>query len=231
MHTTVILVISSSYPNDKIFESELQCNGRHDEIVRRFIVPRMVITTNSNSNQVDVVLLDIDGVLLPFGNNHDDEPQSGDYGCLTVPTSNGLFPDRTLAALSKILEVTGAVVVLSSTWRVRADFREDILAAFRDYGDSFGGPLATMSEFYDLTDVNNHSERQWEIHDWCTTNCNRIRYWVALDDEELVQGDTNLAYRSSFVGRVIKTESSIGLTMKDAQQAIKLFKKQQTSPR
>jgi hypothetical protein len=181
----------------------------------------MTSSIGGSSNQnVDVVFLDIDGVLLPYGDEQKEE------ACCS-----GLFPDRTLAAFSHLLTTTRAVVVLSSTWRVRSDFREDALTAFRDYGDVFGGPLKGMTEFYDVTDVNTHAERQWEIHDWCIANHDKIRSWVALDDEELIEGETRRKYRSSFIGHVVKTECSIGLTMKDAQRAIKLLKKQLKSKR
>ena len=185
------------------------------------LVIAVTMTTNVRASvhfdsNVDVILLDIDGVLLPFG-----DEQKIEASC------SGLFPDRTLAALSKILELTGAVVVLSSTWRVRSDFRHDILTALRVYGERFGGPLEGISTFYDLTNVNNHSERQWELQDWLIANQQKVRSWVALDDEELLEGETNEKYRSLFLGHVVKTMSSIGLTMKDAQTAIKLLKQQQ----
>jgi len=55
-----------------------------------------------------VVFLDVDGVLLPFGD-----------GAAAGPADGG-FPDAPLAALSAILEASGATVVLSSTWRCSA---------------------------------------------------------------------------------------------------------------
>jgi hypothetical protein len=170
------------------------------------------------TSAVDVIFLDMDGVLLPFGD--DDAKQS--------PTTNQLFPDETLAALSLILtELPTTVLVLSSTWRVRPEFCSEIIESFQLYGKQHGGgPLATMETFYDITNVDTHSERQWEIHDWLTTTQTQVRAWVALDDEELILGKSNERYRTEFEGHVVKTRSNTGLTEADARHAIALLKYQ-----
>lgn len=170
--------------------------------------------SNTNDAGLNVLFLDMDGVLLPFGGSE----QEG--------SSNRLFPDRTLAALTQILvEIPSLVLVLSSTWRVREEFCKEILDSFHAYGEQHGGPLATIEDFYDITDIHNHSERQWEIHAWLSTQTN-VQAWVALDDEELIEGDCNESYRDQFVGHAIKTNSAVGLTDQDARQAITLMKEQ-----
>lgn len=162
---------------------------------------------------MNVLFLDMDGVLLPFGGDGYEKNQS----------SNRLFPDETLAALSQILSgVPGLVLVLSSTWRVRQEFCDEIIMSFHSYGKQHGGPLATVEDFYDVTDIHDHSERQWEIHAWLSAQPN-VRAWVALDDEELVEGDCNRHRRDQFIHRVVKTNSATGLTDQDAQQAIVLL--------
>ena len=50
--------------------------------------------------------------------------------------------------------------------------------------------------------------------------------WIAIDDEELLDGKANAKYRDAFVGRVVKPDSSVGLTDADADLAIKLLKDQ-----
>lgn len=164
---------------------------------------------------MDVLFLDMDGVLLPFGDN------------VNSSLEKKLFPDETLAALSLILaELPNTVIVLSSTWRVRPEYRSEIIESFQMYGKQHGGPLATIEKFHDHTDINNHSERQWEIKHWLTTTQTNVRAWVALDDEELIHGESNERFRDEFEGHVIKTNSETGLTTSDARQAIALLNEQ-----
>ena len=164
------------------------------------------------ANVLKVLFLDIDGVLLPFPNGDD--------------SGNLLFPESTLNALQHLLsEVHGAKVVLSSTWRVRKDFIEDIENAIRGHGIRFEG-------FFDITDPALHCERQWEIENWLS-NQQKHNYqkivWLALDDEELLEGDVNKKFRERFTGHVVKTKSHEGLTMNDANTAIRLWTIQTSS--
>jgi len=149
-----------------------------------------------------VVFLDIDGVLLPFGQL--------------------LFPEPQLEALSRILEAfDGARVVLSSTWRVQPKFIQDILDQFRVYGDAYGGPLADL-DFFDITDPQLHSERHLEIDAWLLQQTSPPAAWVALDDEDLLGGGTV----HTFEGRAVRTDSHEGLTEEMAQLAIQFLERQ-----
>jgi HAD domain in Swiss Army Knife RNA repair proteins len=121
-----------------------------------------------------IVFLDIDGVLLPIVSaigpddydNIDDDVL--DALLLLLPPRGRLFPQGTVDALSRIWQrVPIAQLVLSSTWRVHATWRRDILTELRTYGD---GPLAQLSQFYDVTDPTMHSERQHEIYRWLQQN-------------------------------------------------------------
>ena len=124
----------------------------------------------------------------------------------------------------------GTQWILSSTWRVREDYIRDIEGALHEFGmDNF--------TFADITDPTLHSERQWEIHEWLPQKQQQQSQsqedgdqrivWLALDDEELIEGDTNAKYRTIFEGHVVKTESSVGLTVQDVDLALELWKKQQ----
>jgi hypothetical protein len=143
-------------------------------------------------------------------------------------SSSQLFPKSTLQALQRLLLATpGSQLVLSSTWRVRDDYIQDILKALQDFG-------IPIQDFHGITDPNLHSERQWEIYDWLqkqqqqqlTANISQDIIWLALDDEELLDGDVNAKYRNVFSGHVIKTESRVGLTMNDVESAIVLWEAQ-----
>lgn len=166
-----------------------------------------------------IIFLDIDGVLLPFG----DETLEGKK----EKSCSGLFPDRTLHALSEIYRQSETTIslVLSSTWRVRPQFCQQILQAFETYNECFQGSLP--SSFYDITSTENHSERQWEIHEWLTGHERIVESWVCLDDEELLEEEKNAKFRPLFEGHVVKTRSSIGLTLKDAETALRLLRQRQ----
>jgi hypothetical protein len=172
----------------------------------------------SSSTAETIIFLDIDGVLLPF------------EGRRFASTCGSLFPDHTLEAFSLILqEMDGVKIVLSSTWRVQDRFRKEIIAGLRSYGYAYGGPLLE-AEFMDLTDPDMHSERQHEIYDWLQRNQDKVGAWVALDDEELMEGAENAARRAVFQGHVVRTESHIGLTVKNARYAIGLLQAQLSTP-
>jgi|AntAceMinimDraft_5_1070358.scaffolds.fasta_scaffold399284_1 hypothetical protein len=64
------------------------------------------------------VLLDIDGVLLPF---RDAVGDGTDFD----------FKESCMAALSKIINSTGATIVLSSTWRAVASSQAHIISEFK----------------------------------------------------------------------------------------------------
>ena len=102
-----------------------------------------------------VVFLDVDGVLLPFGD-----------GAAAGPADGG-FPDAPLAALSAILEASGATVVLSSTWRCAPEAIAELTSAFFFYACTHGGPLGDIGSFAHMTNpAAAHLTRQAEIAEW-----------------------------------------------------------------
>ena len=107
-----------------------------------------------------VVFLDIDGVLLPFGDG-------------APPTEADRFPDEGLAALSHLIAATGARIVLSSTWRASTDAQNAILANFARYAAEHGGPLGAIEAFRETTSLTFFSARQREIHQWLQGEASR----------------------------------------------------------
>mmetsp|Transcript_18770 Transcript_18770/g.42684 ORF Transcript_18770/g.42684 Transcript_18770/m.42684 type:complete len:199 (-) Transcript_18770:490-1086(-) len=178
-----------------------------------FADPCILYLRPTMGKTLKVIFLDIDGVLLPF-------PKDENSG-------SGLFPVSTLKPLQHLLKQTpGSKWVLSSTWRVRKDFIQDIIDSIQGFGIEFEG-------FFDITDPNMHSERQWEIERWLSNQRKQRKYdkivWLALDDEELIEGDVNERFREVFEGHVIKTESHKGLTMKDVDDAVESWNNQLSS--
>lgn len=152
-----------------------------------------------------IIFLDIDGVLRPFGH---------------VDQDNRVFPQSTLTALAHVLtQIPEAELVLSSTWRVQDRFIDTIV---EDFG-AFGGVLCNK-DFVDITDPNLHTERQHEIHEWLSRHA--VHAWIALDDEDLIEGEPNRQLRHLFENHVVKTDSHAGMTMEDAHVAVSLLQKQ-----
>lgn len=159
-----------------------------------------------------VVFLDVDGVLLPFGD-----------GAPTPPHDGG-FPPEPLAALSFLLEHSEATLVLSSTWRCAPAAIAELTSAFFFYACEYGGPLGRISAFEHTTSLTHHSERQWEIAEWLRTPAAAgVGRWVALDDEELLEGASCAKHRAAFEGHAVKTQSHVGLTRAHAILALQLL--------
>mmetsp|Transcript_126731 Transcript_126731/g.370353 ORF Transcript_126731/g.370353 Transcript_126731/m.370353 type:complete len:264 (+) Transcript_126731:33-824(+) len=168
-----------------------------------------------------LVFLDIDGVMLPFG-----------YGAPKVARP-ALFPDCCLHALSEILSASGALIVLSSTWRASEQAMEELLAEFQRFAALHGGPLQQVLELPLVTDPGYHGVRQHEIWRWLQEKeAGGARHaWVALDDEPLLEGRECCQLRHAFEGHVVQTLSHEGLRQQHAEQAIALLAAQCPVPR
>ena len=163
-----------------------------------------------------LIFLDIDGVLLPFGDGAEE---------VTPPQ---LFPDSTVAALSFILEqVPTAALVLSSTWRANPQFQADIIAEFARYAAAHSAsPLGQIHSFARTTCLHTHGVRQHEIYKYLQALSIHPPAWVALDDEPLLEGRECQELRHHFVGHAVQCESSKGLTQELAATAVSQLRKQ-----
>jgi hypothetical protein len=103
---------------------------------------------------IEITVLWPSGVLLPFP-RETKENESWDS-----------FSEQAVAALSKIVEATGAEIVLSSTWRADPGAVKHILAEFQRFSASHGGPLGDISALHKTTSLTNYSVRQWEVVEW-----------------------------------------------------------------
>lgn len=202
---------------------------------------------------VDIIFLDVDGVLLPFGGGQDGrarEVSSFAEGCI--------FPTGAMEALTSLLRETRCLelsdgivgnpaLVLSSTWRARPEFVEDILSSFRAYvGERASSGDATtarawegrLESFFDMTDPNFHATRHDEIYHWLKTNASEgavccsnansrkytVRSWIALDDEDLVRVEGKVSRDAA--KHAVRTESSVGITMVDARKGVRMLERQ-----
>lgn len=136
---------------------------------------------------VDVIFLDIDGVLLPFGSAKKNQShQNGE------DWEDCLFPKSTMNALTALLhrvsEISikhnnetikgNPVIVLSSTWRAQQEFIKDILNSFKAYvkhqvveqqlQDSSVQKIwePHLDAMFSLVDPTYHGHRVDEIFSW-----------------------------------------------------------------
>lgn len=142
-----------------------------------------------------VVFLDVDGVLH------------------SLHGSNDFFVEECMQTLKKIMHGSGASIVLSSTWRTRADQVTLLNRQLRSYG---------ISEVVDQTkDFSNgqhrfHRAREEEICEWLDRHP-EVKRWVVLDDLDLVAADSPQAMRLR--GHFVKTDSEVGLRFEHVAKA------------
>jgi hypothetical protein len=152
------------------------------------------------------LFLDIDGVLLPFGDG-----AAGGFE----------FPRRCLDALARVVSAASPQVVLSSTWRCDPH----AMQAIREQFDAYGPPLSSIS--LDVcTDPSMHSERQWEIAAWLKARAASgvdVTRFAVLDDMDCVDGKANQRHRPMFEHHCVLVESSVGLSDRDAETALAIL--------
>ena len=147
-----------------------------------------------------VIFLDVDGVL----NNRHTRTRTGEGWCFV--------DDFLVARVCKIVDATGAVIVLSSTWRDEwnvedesrngSDFNE-LRAKFREFG----------MDFYDRTGAWQMRGRGWEILDWLERH-ESVESFVILDDWNDM---------GPVRDHLILTNPSLGLTDEQVQEAIEIL--------
>lgn len=147
-----------------------------------------------------ILFLDVDGVL----NNR--------HTRATTETGWCFVDDFLVARVHKIVDATGALIVLSSTWRDDwntedeskngHDFNE-LRAKFREFG----------MDFYDRTGAWQTRGRGWEIMAWMAS-VSDIESFVILDDWNDM---------GPISDHLIQTNPSLGLTEEQVQEAIKIL--------
>ena len=114
--------------------------------------------------------------------------------------------------MRKIVDVTGALIVLSSTWRDGWDvenesynesYFNELRAKFREFG----------MDFYDRTGSWQKRGRGWEILDWLNRH-EAVESFVILDDWDDM---------GPVRDHLILTNPSLGLTEEQVQEAIEIL--------
>lgn len=151
-----------------------------------------------------VIFLDIDGVL-------NSAAYQAEWG--GDPPSN--VDETRMPLLCRVLEETGAVIVLSSSWR-RLWHPDPALRApgWKAVGESFD---RYGVEVFDRTPDYEGNNRDREVRDWLTAHGDEVESFVVLDDYGYGWGDLSdrLVQTSYYRGR--------GLTEDHVKEAIALL--------
>mmetsp|Transcript_19686 Transcript_19686/g.56440 ORF Transcript_19686/g.56440 Transcript_19686/m.56440 type:complete len:220 (-) Transcript_19686:806-1465(-) len=132
-----------------------------------------------------VVMLDVDGVLHPL-------------------IGQPRFQEGNMRELGRIVNETGARIVLSSTWRLLPRTTRTVNRKLEDAGLApIVGKTPCRLDFW---------QRHKEIVDWLRENP-YVQRWVALDDHALSLPSTHF----------IQTNGMVGLTSREADRAISLL--------
>lgn len=168
---------------------------------------------------VKLLFLDVDGVL-----NNDDMPYLFEWN-LTNKVHDNLregVSSLLVERVKKIIEATGARVVLSSTWRFHFNLpgsREinmpEVLEFFGTLGFDTSTWLGCTPKTYPGLRFSSYVVRGLEIQHFINTLADYdVSHIVILDDTN------NMAHLSH---RLIYTDDSVGITDDDVEAAIKLF--------
>lgn len=153
-----------------------------------------------------VIFLDFDGVLCNA------ESITAGYKARTSPEQDPYGPhERCVAALNRIVAETGAMIVVSSTWRKcktpNATMRET-LTRWGVKGQVIGTTPVLHGDEYA------YKRRGSEIQQWLDTARTPVTSFVILDD------DSDMAHLRH---RLVRTQSVEGLTEADADRAIAIL--------
>jgi hypothetical protein len=153
--------------------------------------------------QTPIVFLDVDGVL----NSRRWDARSGAAEEAGPPTERELWERRIdpecVARLDRLLQRTGAVVVVSSSWRKRLPLNEIVpILEARGFRGRIVGATATED---------NTASRGAEITRWLTENDTRGAAYVVLDDEVVEDVPPEL---------VVRPSEGTGLTDQDIDRAL-----------
>ena len=152
-----------------------------------------------------IIFLDIDGVL----NCHHTKEYIAGYVFVS---------DDKIQLLKKIIDKTGAQVVLSSTWRWGWILKEHNLNCSNEEIWLFESLLEKLSEYnIELLDYTRElGNRSDEISNWLNNHAEeRVESYVILDDvsDEL----------SDHMDNLVETDPEYGLTDVDAKEAIRIL--------
>jgi len=192
--------------------------------------PRLPALPAEDVNKV--IFLDIDGVLRPLTAGGFRAMMVDGEFALKADTSD--FMSSAMLSLRHIIEKTGAVLVLSSEWRRNEPMREGVDNILREYEmppcaswtpTDLDRDLGTENPFQAFTE-----RRAREISGWLQKN-QQVRQWVVLDDINMANADEDRRPGTlRMTERIVQTHRKIGLTMENAQAAVRMLNGEKLPP-
>lgn len=165
------------------------------------------------------ILLDIDGVLNTHQSYNIAKRMPG-YD-LKAPSWDHLMallsPER-VVMIDEIAQATGAIIILSSTWRHPAAIGGHDAAALL----AAAGLRTPISGDTGPDDYDRHDYRGLEIYRYITTNNIGPKDYIILDDDSFA--GTIIHSKLGHRGRWIRTSNKDGLTTKHRDNAIAALK-------
>ena len=166
-----------------------------------------------------VVFLDIDGVLNTkwWYTQMDRNTPKDKYGYA--------FDPNAVDNLKKIIDETGADIVISSSWKsFGISELEDMWQDRGLPGKLIGITPNTVSDEMllnaDLDHMELFSIRGTEIKEWLTKHGKHVSHYAIIDDMDNMLTEQRLHF--------VKTDPEIGITVEDAEKAIMILNQQQT---
>ena len=162
-----------------------------------------------------ILFLDIDGVL----NTEQQHDRCVNLGIDPVDGFGYAFDPEAVANLKRIVAVTDADIVISSSWKVWGLAAMQRMWARRNLPGKVIGitPNTTSDEMLlsvDL-DMDIPAVKGSEIKEWLSTNDNEVTHYAILDDlpDMLLEQETHF----------VQTDPRIGITEDDANRAITIL--------
>ena len=166
-----------------------------------------------------VLFLDIDGVLnTKWWYTQMDRNTPKDKYCYA-------FDPNAVSNLKKIIDETGADIVISSSWKsFGISELEDMWQDRGLPGKLIGITPNTVSDEMllnaDLDNMELFSIRGTEIKEWLTKHGKHVSHYAIIDDMDNMLTEQRLHF--------VKTDPEIGITVEDAEKAIMILNQQQT---
>jgi hypothetical protein len=142
---------------------------------------------------MNIIFLDIDGVMKPARCYLDDKKHGADGG----------FDELSVAAVNKLAEKCNAGVVFNTTWNARWKTMDDV--------QSFAKDMGLTCEIAGKTLYPSMDSRLAAIHHWIGLSDQKNINWVALDDYEIAST------------RAVLVDAQVGITVDDYIKATEIL--------